>query len=273
MAEYAHTSPHHRLHVSDRDGVRTLRFERHQQSSMRLDDPYATDIEYVAYLHLTLAVVPEPARALLIGLGGGTFVKQLWRDHPGLHIDAVEIDAEVAEIAREFFELPDDPRIAVHVGEGRSFLEASRDVYDIIVIDAYDDDHIPRPLTTEEFMRCLVAHLAPDGAVAYNIIGTISGDCSKPLRSLHRTASNVWRNVWLFRVDASVPGEQRPENVIMLASDADLSDEALIERIAGRVDGTVSVPTFERFGEHLYRGKLRSGDVPILTDPGKPRGR
>lgn len=274
MAEYSHTSAHHRLHVTDRDGVRTLRFERHQQSSMRLDDPFATDIEYVGYLHLTLAIAPDPARALVIGLGGGTLVKQLWRDHPALHIDAVEIDAEVAAIAREFFALPDDPRISVHVTDGRAFLDASSDAFDIVVIDAYDDDHIPRPLVTEEFMRAVYAHLTPGGVLTYNVIGTIAGSQSKPLRSLHRTASNVWRRVWLFRVDAAVPGEQRPENVILLASDADLSDEVMLERIASRVGGSVSVPGFERFGEQLYRGPLRTGDVPILTDPpSRRRGR
>lgn len=240
---------------------------------MRLDDPYATDIEYVAFLHLTLAVVPQPTRALVIGLGGGTFVKQLWRDHPQLHIDAVEIDAEVAAIAREFFALPDDPRIAVHVGDGRTFLESSGDTYDIIVVDAYDDDHIPRPLTTEEFMRLAYAHLAPGGVVAYNVIGTVAGAQSKHLRSLHRTASNVWHSIWLFRVDAAVPGEQCPENVILLASDAELGDDALLERIADRVGGAVSVPGFECFGERLYRGPLRTGDVPIITDPRTRRRR
>jgi spermidine synthase len=182
-------------------------------------------------------------------------------------VDAVEIDAEVAAIAHELFELPDDPRICVHVTDGRAFLEASSDAYDIIVIDAYDDDHIPRPLVTEEFMRTAYAHLTPDGVIAYNVIGTIAGNQSKPLRSLHRTASNVWRRVWLFRVDATVPGEQRPENVILLASDAEVPDDLLLERIADRVGGSVSVPGFERFGEQLHRGPLRTGDVPILTDP------
>ncbi|MDZ4178141.1 MAG: fused MFS/spermidine synthase [Coriobacteriia bacterium] len=267
MAEYSHTSTHHRLHVADNNGVRTLRFERNQQSSMRLDDTFATDIEYVGYLHLTRAVVPDPARALVIGLGGGMFVKQLWRDHPALIIDAVELDSEVVAIAREFFALPDDPRINVHVGDGREWLEASGASYDIIVVDAYDDDRIPVALTTEGFMHSAVTHLNPGGVIAYNIIGAISGSKSKPLRSLYRTAANVWRTVWLFTVDAIDPGGPRPENVVLLASDASLPDEELCARIADRVGGRVSVPDFERFGEHLYRGPIRTGDVPILTDP------
>ena len=90
-------SPYRRLRVSDDNGVRMLKFDRNQQSSMHLDDPFATDIEYVSYLHVTVAVKPDPARALVIGLGGGSIVKQLWRDHPDLHIDAVELDPEVLE--------------------------------------------------------------------------------------------------------------------------------------------------------------------------------
>ncbi len=271
VAEYSHRSKHHLIRVADCNGVRTLRFERNQQSSMRLDDPFGTDLEYVGYLHLPLAVKPDASRALVIGLGGGTLVKQLWHDHPSLHIDAVELDAEVAEVARELFGVPDDPRITVHVAEGRAFLEASTGAYDFIVVDAYDDDRMPLLLTTEQFMHAARAHMPVDGTIAYNIIGAVTGARSKPLRRLHKTAANVWRNVWLFTVASLVPDGARPENVILLASDAPLSEDDLLARIASRVGGAVSVPGFETFGEQLHRGKLRGGDVAILSDPEKYR--
>lgn len=271
MVEYLHTSPHHTIRVADFNGVRTLRFERNQQSSMRLDDPFDTDIEYIGYLHIAVAVRPDPRSALVIGLGGGSLVKQLWRDHPELHIDAVEIDAEVVDVARELFGLPEDPRIAVYVSEGRSFVDASIDSYDMIFVDAYDDDRMPLLLTTEEFMQRARARLGTDGVIAYNVIGAVSGMLSKPLRRLHKTAGNVWRNVWLFRVASLRPGMTGPENVIMLASDAELSDDELLARIEDRVAGTVSVPGFDTFGEQLHRGKLRTGDVAILADPGRRR--
>jgi len=271
MVEYLHTSAHHTIRVADNNGVRTLRFERNQQSSMRLDDPFDTDIEYIGYLHIAVAVRPEPRRALVIGLGGGTLVKQLWRDHPSLHIDAVEIDAEVADVARELFGLPEDPRINVYVSEGRSFIDACIDDYDMIFVDAYDDDRMPLPLTTEEFMRQARARLGAEGVMAYNVIGAVSGMLSKPLRRLHKTASNVWRHVWLFRVASLRPGVTGPENVVLLASDADLSDIDLLTRIEDRVGGTVSVPGFNALGEQLHRGKLRTGDVAILSDPGRRR--
>jgi hypothetical protein len=78
--------------------------------------------------------------------------------------------------------------------------------------------------------------------------------------------------VWVFPIGSGDGVTDSTRNVILLASDADLSEGELLMRIATRVDGLVTVTGFERFGEDLYRGSVRSGDVPILTDP-RPPGR
>ena len=259
-------SAYHQLHVTDDDGVRLLRFERNHQSSMHIDDPFETDILYVGYLHITMAVKPSATRTLSIGLGGGSLVKRMWRDYPFMHIDAVELDPAVVEIAHALFALPQDPRITVIVGDGREVLAASTEIYDIITIDAFADDRVPRPLTTEEFMRSCRDHMAPDGAIAYNVFGSVYGPHSRHFRSLHRTASNVWRNVWTFPVDIATDARDLTRNIVMLASDAELSTDELQDRIADRVGGLVTVPGFERFAEDLYLGKIRTGDVPLLLD-------
>ena len=259
-------SPYHRLTVTDNDGVRLLKFERNHQSSMRLDAPFETTIEYVGYLHITLAVKPDAARTLVIGLGGGSIVKRMWRDYPSMHIDVAEIDPEVAEVASTLFELPDDDRIVVHIADGREFLGRRLDVYDIIIVDAFDDDRVPRPLLTEEFMRLTRDHLAEDGVVAWNVFGAVYGPHSRPFRSFHRTARNVWRNVWTFPLGIAENAVDDTRNIVMLASDADISSDELASRIGHRVGGMVTVPAFERFAEDLYRGAIRTGDVPLLTD-------
>ena len=264
---YEHDSAYHRLVVTDNDGVRLLRFERNHQSSMRLDDPFETDIEYVGYLHLTLAVKPDASRTLVIGLGGGSVVKRMWRDYAAMHLDVVEIDVEVADLAVEFFAVPKDERIRIIVDDGRAYLRLCPETYDIIIVDAFDDDHIPRPLLTEEFLRECRDHLSPDGVIAYNMIGSVYGPHSKLFRSLHRTAKNVWRRVWTFPLGMATDERDQTRNIVMLATTAELSTDELLERIANRVGGKVTVPAFERFGEDLYRGAIRSGDVPILVDP------
>lgn len=272
---YEHDTDYHRIRVTDNDGVRLLKFERNQQSSMRLDDPFETDIEYVGYLHLTLAVRPDARRALVIGLGGGSVVKRMWRDYPGISIDVVEIDSEVVEVAREFFEVPDDPRIRIFTEEGRGFVRLAPDIYDIVIVDAFDDDRVPRQLTCEEFMRDARDCMSAGGVIAYNFIGSIYGPHSKPFRSLYRTLANTWSRIWVFPLEFSQDARDTSRNVIVLASDAELTDDELLERISTRVEGTVTVPKFERFGEDLYRGAIRSGDVPLLIEKpsGKQRGR
>jgi spermidine synthase len=263
-------SPFHRLRVTDNGAWRLLKFERNHQSSMALDNPFETDIEYVNYLHLALAVVPAPRSALLIGLGGGSLAKRMWRDYPSLEIDAVEIDEQVVKIAREFFALPQDERIRIFIDDGRAFLGYCAEQYDLIVVDAFDDDHVPRQLLTEEFLLACRDHLSVEGAVAYNLIGAVAGSHSKPFRSFYRTVTNVWRNAWVFPIGAADGVTDSTRNMILLASNADLSEGELLMRIATRVDGLVSVTGFERFGEDLYRGSIRSGDVPILNDPRPP---
>lgn len=273
---YEHSSAHHRVRVIDANGFRHLRFERNQQSSMALDDPYDTDIEYIAYFHIALAVQPNIQRALVIGLGGGSLVKQLWRDHPQMHIDAVELDPAIVDVAYEYFGLPEDERIDVFVGDGREYLNTCNEVYDLIVVDAYDDDQIPPHLLTEQFLFECRDHLSPEGVIAYNLIGYVHGDHSKPFRSFYRTIDNVWRNVWLFPVGLSVGGPIQLAfggNLVLLASDAQVSTHDLLVRIAQRVNGSVSAKGFGQLGKDLYQGAIRSGDVQILTDPPKRRGR
>ena len=61
---------------------------------MYLDAPFDTDFEYPGYFHVALAMKPDAIRTLVIGLGGGTVVKRMWRDYPEMRIDSVELDPE-----------------------------------------------------------------------------------------------------------------------------------------------------------------------------------
>ena len=102
--------------------------------------------------------------------------------------------------------------------------------------------------------------------VAWNVFGAVYGPQSRPFRSFHRTASNVWRNVWSFPLGIAENAVDDSRNIVMLASDASISADELAARIADRVGGLVTVPAFERFAEDLYTGAIRTGDVPLLTD-------
>jgi spermidine synthase len=250
---YSHASAFHDIHVTDHGFVRVLSFGPSNQSSMFLDAPFETDFEYPGYFHLALAVKPDAARTLAVGLGGGTVVKRMWRDYPEMRVDAVELDAEVVDVARRFFELPNDERVRVFVDDGRRFLESCPGSYDIVIVDAFEGDAVPPQLSDAGFMRALHERLAPDGAVVYNFVGTPEGDGAEPFRSLQATLAAAWRTVWVFEVNEGISADGG-ENLILVATDAPLGDDELQARIASRVDGRVTVPAFQLFGEDLRDG-------------------
>ncbi len=255
------------IRVIERGAIRILQIGRLQQSSMYLDAPFETDFDYPGYLHLTMAVKPDATRVLMIGLGGGTVAKRMWRDYPWMTIDAVEIDPHVADLARTSFALPRDERLRVHIGEGRAFLEASTDTYDIVIVDAFEDERVPTPLMTEEFHRLTLAHLTGDGVLAYNMHGSVTGERSRPFRRMHRTLRGSFRQVWPFIVGLSRGGGPASHSeIVVLATNAALGADALCERIASRVDGRVSVPEFHEFARDLYREPVRGGDVAPYCD-------
>jgi SAM-dependent methyltransferase len=116
---------------------------------------------------------------LIIGAGSGTDVALALSRGSG-HVDAVEIDPVIAEIGRKFH--PDrpyqDPRVSVHVDDGRAFLRRSSDRYDLIVFALTDsltlvtstaNVRLESFLFTEEALAAARDHLTDDGVfLMYN---------------------------------------------------------------------------------------------------------
>jgi len=262
---------YHRVTVTEDEEARHLRFDRSHQSAIALDDPFESRIRYPDYLHLALTVKPDANRVLVLGLGGGAVTKRMWRDYPEIEVVSVEIDPVVADVATEYFDVPEDDRSRLVVEDARRYIRTSNETYDIIIIDAYYADALPFHLTTSEFFGEVEGRLAPDGVVAYNLISAVEGDGSELFRSMYRTAGGVWDALWVFPIGIGNGGDTRTRrNIIVLATDADVTESELRRRIGGRVEGRVSVEGFDRMAEDLYTAVVRVADVPLLTDSHAP---
>ncbi len=269
---------YHRITVTEDDMTRHLRFDKSHQSAIDLADPFVSRIEYPNYMHLAMAVKPDAKRVLVLGLGGGAITKRYWHDYPGVSVDSVEIDPVVVDVAEKYFGLPDDPRLRTFTEDARRYVQTTDETYDVVIVDAYYSDSLPFHLTTEEFLREVKAHMAPDGVIAYNVISSAEGNGSDLFRSMYRTAGGVWDRLWVFPIgygaeaiggDLSSAGEVR-RNIIVLGSDTRLAEDTLLERIAGRVGGMVTIEGFDRYGDDLYTEPVPLADVPVLTDSHAP---
>jgi hypothetical protein len=59
-------------------------------------------------------------------------------------------------------------------------------------------------------------------------------------------------------------------NIALLATDATLSDAALLASIRGRVGGRSQVPGFAEMADDLYHTAVPLADVPLMTDAYAP---
>lgn len=143
-------------------------------SRIELDDPLNLAGIYAQAMLLTLAIVPDPQRVYMLGFAGGRVPMVLHHYYPHLQIDGSELNPELPIIAQRFFALPDDPRLNVHVGDGRAHLQqAPNGHYDIILIDCFTGagEH-PLPLATREFYQICQRALTANGVVATNLVET-----------------------------------------------------------------------------------------------------
>lgn len=158
------------LTVSEERGVRTLHVGGEAiQSSMRLSDPFALELEYTRCMMSFLLFHPRPARALKIGLGGGSLVKFFWRRLPWMRTRVVELDPRVVQVAREQFHLPaDDARLAVQIGDGAEAL--APECCDLLVVDAFADEHPPAELVSQAFFDAAWLALEAPGVLVLNLM-------------------------------------------------------------------------------------------------------
>jgi spermidine synthase len=189
-------SPYYRIDYSPKDRSILVNLISHQAMWSR-NDPVP---EYAVPYLLNRDTGGQPFHdILIIGAGSGNDVSRaLEFTPPGAHIDAVEIDPVIRSLGERYH--PDhpyqDPRVTVHLGDGRNFLARSRRQYDLIVFALVDslvlhssvsNIRLESYLFTRESMEAVRRRLAPGGMfVMYNYFrqGWIVSRLSATLRGV-----------------------------------------------------------------------------------------
>ena len=164
------------------------------ESVTNLEDPDELPLHYSQVMTAASLLYPaEVKRILMIGLGGGSISTYYGRAMPDVHIDTVELDQRVIDVAKQYFALRETPRVRYIAADGRVFLNRSKDKYDLILLDAYRGGYVPFHLLTREFFTLVKSRLTPGGAVAFNI-----HDGTKLYHSTVRTLGEVFPTVDLY---------------------------------------------------------------------------
>lgn len=249
-------SPYHYIQVVERGGTRYL----------QLNEGWAVHSAYTPgetmsgsywdfFLIAPWFASDRPPRAVLnIGSAAGTIGRQFTLTYPGVHIDGVEIDPEIAAAGQRFFSM-DEANMTVHIGDGRPFLRSGDSRYDVVALDAYRQPYIPFYLTTREFFEEVRGRLAANGVVMINVGKTPEN--SAVVDAIAATMRSVFPTVYSFPAGSF--------NQILVATAEPTSSAGL----AGR---TAAMPPeiAELAGEALAGLTVIEPGGTILTDDRAP---
>jgi spermidine synthase len=228
------------------------------QSAMYVDDPVELAVDYTEFYQLATHFKPDFRRLLMLGGGGYSFPKFALAHYPEVQIEVVEIDPEVTALARRFFALSDNPRLAISHRDARSFLNDRGKTYDVVLGDTFSSHYsIPFHLSTIEAVDRIYRALVDDGVALINVLGTIDGKTGRFLRAEYATFKAVFPRVYLFPV-ADPKDSLRWQNIMLVAlkSDAEPSFE----------NGD---PEVDRLLSHLWMAPIPK-EIALLTDDYAP---
>jgi spermidine synthase len=125
-----------------------------------------------------LMIPPKhPARALLLGLGGGTVAALLAKVYPSCEIVGIEREASVLAAARAELGLDEIPGLQIIKADAFAWVgERARSepgAYDYIALDLYEGGRLAAGTLGTPFLREVAALLSPHGRLAVNLTTTM----------------------------------------------------------------------------------------------------
>jgi spermidine synthase len=251
---YEAETVHQYARVVERDdGSRVLELNEGQAvHSLYRPGAWLTGDYWDGHLYLPFAAraVP-PERIAILGNAAGTVARAFGHFFPRTRVDAVEIDAELTELGRRFFDLR-NPRMETFAEDARPWLARSDGGYDAIMVDAYRQPYIPFYLATREFFELARERLAPGGIVIVNV-GHPEG--SEELeRVLGRTMTAAFPRVLRLPIEAT--------NTLLVASEGPLGGPRL-RRNLGALPAPLRGPARDaaaELGPRLPGGQVYTDD-------------
>jgi spermidine synthase len=197
-------------------------------------------------VHLALLQHPAPQNILLIGGGVGGSLQQILAHPSVLHVDYVELDPNLVELARTTLPpsetaMLNDPRVQFHFLDGRLFFKKCRQKYDVILTNLPDPSStLLNRFYTLEFFREVRQQLNPNGVFGFRITSAenyITRHLAQYIRCIHHTLELAFEQVVIipgitnYLLAAPAPGvlTEQPEKLIARMQERHLQPEFVNE--------------------------------------------
>ena len=113
--------------------------------------------------------IQKMEKILVLGVAGGSVIKTLVNEinFEG-KITGVDIDKYVISIAKEYFHLDEIENLEIIIDDAFEFVLKTKDKYDLIIIDIFQDTNMPNFLFEAFFINRICYLLNPKGFILFN---------------------------------------------------------------------------------------------------------
>ncbi len=230
------------LTVIRRGNTITLWSGGNKQTEIDAGNPLCTCLEYSRNFFLSLALHPDPASILILGLGGGAIPALLHSILEKAIIDVVEIDPEMPEIAKKYFYFPVSERLRLFINDAFFYIRDTRNSYDIVLLDAYLENQVPETINSTAFFIEAARVLAPNGIFVANLM-TLN---KENFQNIIEKMSGVFKDIRIL------PGVTSTNSLVFAARDKILKakipkkTKKLIKKIPFKLDISTLIGQLEK---------------------------
>jgi predicted membrane-bound spermidine synthase len=183
------------LHIPGYMLERTAYINGREQTRMRISPDGSCSLHpYVPVMTRLAALQPPHARTLLLGMGGGSLLRELVV--LGHEVEACEIDARMIRLAEDYFECPTDSA-QVRAEDARLCINRMQGDYDLVLVDVFWGQQGPSHVMTLESLAQIHRHLRMKGMLAVLFPGPLEGAHAQGLVRTMREAG--------FQVSLALP--------------------------------------------------------------------
>lgn len=182
------------------------------RSTRRTVHDFVEDLNLLSFSHH-----PTAKTALVLGCGAGLLPKELALR--GLKVTVVDIEPRIIDLARRFFDLPQE--VDVEVADARAFLRRDTHQYDLIFLDTYASESVPWYLLTTESIAEMKQRLNVGGRLLINSV-SFADSTDLPLARMEAGVLSSFAQAKVYSEQALDENPTELTNVTLVAGDGAL---------------------------------------------------
>ena len=141
-------------------------------------------------------LITDVSDVLVLGMSAGASIKDM-NKYFDIYIDAVEIDPVVIQLADEYFDVKEGPRLNIYAEDARTLISRTEKKYDFIEIDLFQGGpEIPYYVASMEFFSDVKDHLSDNGIMMMNVLGDAQ-DNNMLVKPISNTLTRLFSNVYV----------------------------------------------------------------------------